>query len=316
MRLLVTGGLGFIGSHFVRASISDPAVSSVKVLDALTYAADISRISDLVDDIEVAYGEIGDHQKLKSYVGEIDAVVNFAAETHNDRSIKNPSVFLETNVMQLSILATFCAQNSIRLHHVSTDEIFGDTPLDSLETFNLDSPLRPSSPYSASKAAGDLMLRAWARTFGLELSISNCSNNYGRGQHAEKFLPTAVRNLLMGRPVPLYGHGGNVRDWIRAEDHALGILAILKAGKTGTFLFGADDRVSNLAVVAALAERVNFRGQPYEFVDDRPGHDQRYALDAKATMSELNWKPTHPKILDSLDEILSWGEVQTHGTQR
>lgn len=313
MRLLVAGGLGFIGSHFVRAAVGDASVSSVKVLDSMTYAADISRISDLANDIDIENGEIGDLGKLQSYVGKIDVIVNFAAETHNDRSIENPSVFLATNVIQLANLATFCARNSIRLHHVSTDEIFGDTPLDSLETFNLKSPLRPSSPYSASKAAGDLILRAWARTFGLELSISNCSNNFGRGQHSEKFLPTAVRHLLSGRPVPLYGHGGNIRDWIRAEDHALGILAILKSGKQGTFLFGADDRVSNLEIVLALAARLNYQGQPHEFVQDRPGHDQRYAIDATATMSELNWKPSYPRILNSIDEILSWGEISPLG---
>lgn len=287
----------------------DSAVSSVAILDSVTYAADSSRISDLRQDVEVMYGEIGDLDKLNSFVGRIDAVVNFAAETHNDRSIANPSVFLETNVLQLATMAAFCSQNSIRLHHVSTDEVFGDTPLDSLERFTLNSPLRPSSPYSASKAAGDLVLAAWARTFGLELSISNCSNNYGRGQHSEKFLPTAVRHVLLNQPVPLYGHGRNIRDWIRAEDHSLGILAILKSGKTGTFLFGADDCVSNLELVVALAARAKFEGQPYAFVDDRPGHDQRYAIDSTATMAELDWKPVHPKILDSLDELLDWGQA-------
>lgn len=305
MRLLVTGGLGFIGSHFVRAALGSPAVDSVKVLDAMTYAANPARLSDVAGDFELIEGSISDSDLLDGLGGSVDAVVNFAAESHNDNSLKNPGVFFETNVNGLVTLATYCQKNRIRLHHVSTDEVFGDTSIDSTLKFNAASPLRPSSPYSSSKAAGDLLLGAWGRSFNLDYTISNCSNNFGADQHSEKLIPTLFRHLTAGEPAPIYGNGKNIRDWIHVSDHVAGILAILEHGKSGvTYMLGASDEVANVDIALAIGRYFGIdEKKTISFIGDRPGHDRRYAIDWTETHESLGWVPTHKKLLDSIEEL-------------
>jgi len=305
MRLLVTGGLGFIGSHFVRAALNDTRVSEVIVLDAFTYASDIRRLDGLQDSVEVVKGSINDSVLLDTFAGRVDCVVNFAAESHNDNSLMNPQLFFQTNVLGLVAVAEFCWKNDVRLHHVSTDEVFGDMDFGSYELFTPRSPFRPSSPYSASKAAGDLALPAFSRSYGLNFTISNCSNNFGSMQHSEKLIPSLFRSLSKGQPAAIYGTGRNIRDWIDVRDHVSGIIAVLFKGRTGeTYLLGASDEVSNLELAEAIG---NYYGMSREecirFVADRPGHDRRYGIDWSATASGLDWWPVRPKILDSIPEL-------------
>ena len=305
MRLLVTGGLGFIGSHFVRYALTRSDVTSVAVLDSMTYAADLSRLEGLDGDFELIVGSIADPEVVDRAVSRVDAVVNFAAESHNDNSLKGPRVFYDTNVTGLLVLADACVRNEVRLHHVSTDEVFGDMPFESSEKFTRLSRLNPSSPYSASKAAGDLALHAWARSFGLAYTISNCSNNFGSGQHAEKLIPTIFRHLSQGKPAPIYGSGTNIRDWIHVSDHVTGIFAAITTGKLGeTYLLGASDEVANIDLALKIGDFFGLGpSDSVSFVTDRPGHDRRYAIDWEHSGSELGWKPTHPKLLESIPEL-------------
>lgn len=305
MRLLVTGGLGFIGSHFVRSALAKPEVSKVIVLDLMTYAADLSRLSDVQGDFELVVGSIADSQLLETLGGKVDVVVNFAAESHNDNSLKQPGKFYETNLMGLIALADFCVKHDLRLHHVSTDEVFGDMDFGSHEKFNLESRLKPSSPYSGSKAAGDLALHAWGRSFGLKYTISNCSNNFGPGQHGEKLIPTLFKYASRGMRAPIYGRGLNVRDWIHVSDHVAGIFECLRHGQTGrTYLLGADDEVSNIELAEAVGRHFGLSPtDSVEYVADRAGHDRRYAIDWIESKRELGWSPKHPKILASIPEL-------------
>jgi dTDP-glucose 4,6-dehydratase len=305
MRLLVTGGLGFIGSHFVRHALTRSDVTSVAVLDSMTYAADLSRLDGLDGDFELIVGSIADPELVDRAVSRVDVVVNFAAESHNDNSLKGPRVFYDTNVTGLLVLADACVRNEVRLHHVSTDEVFGDMPFESSEKFTRLSRLNPSSPYSASKAAGDLALHAWARSFGLAYTISNCSNNFGSGQHAEKLIPTIFRHLSQGKPAPIYGSGKNIRDWIHVSDHVTGIFAAITTGKLGeTYLLGASDEVANIDLALKIGDFFGLGpSDSVSFVTDRPGHDRRYAIDWEHSRSELGWKPTHPKLLESIPEL-------------
>jgi dTDP-glucose 4,6-dehydratase len=307
MRILVTGGLGFIGSHFVRRAMASGICSSVLVLDAETYASDRARLQDVAEDYELLVGSIENREIVVDALLKVDVVVNFAAETHNDNSLVDSRKFYETNVLGLEVLASECARRDIYLHHVSTDEVFGDLDFDSTDKFSLHSSYNPSSPYSASKAAGDLLVKAWARSFGLRYTISNCSNNFGAGQHSEKFLPTAIRSLSNGSPVPIYGTGKNIRDWIRVEDHVDGILSIISgAWNSATFLFGASDEVTNLDIALALGGKFKDVHDPVEYIADRAGHDRRYAIDWSETKALLGWEPQFPKILDSLEELKGW----------
>jgi dTDP-glucose 4,6-dehydratase len=311
MRLLVTGGLGFIGSHFVKAALRDPRVSEVIVLDAFTYASDVTRLEGYQESVEIVKGSILDLTLLAKFAGRVDCVVNFAAESHNDNSLLDPKLFFQTNLLGVVALAEFCWKNGVRLHHVSTDEVFGDMDFESTELFNSSSSLRPSSPYSSSKAAADLTLPALGRSFGLHYTISNCSNNFGAMQHPEKLVPSLFKSLSRGHPAAIYGTGKNIRDWIHVNDHVSGILTVLFDGAPQkSYLFGASDEVSNIQLAIAIGNFYGLSdGDSVRFVADRPGHDRRYGIDWSETASELGWRPLSPKILESIPELAqAYGE--------
>lgn len=306
MKVLVCGGLGFIGLNFVRLLAENRPDWSITVLDKHTYASNDPSLLPSLRRVTLFKGDICDRQLVDRLVKQSDAVVNFAAETHNDNSIKEPVLFFETNVTGVLNLAEACRRHQTRLHHVSTDEVFGDTPVSSWEKFTTESPYRPSSPYSASKASADLLLRAWFRTYELRVTISNCTNNFGEFQHTEKLIPSAIGRITKGLNPQIYGDGTNVRDWIHVRDHCLGILAVLESGTLGeTYLFGASDEVSNVDLAKALIEASERKDVEIEFVRDRPGHDRRYALDWSKARRELSWEPVEAKVLESAPSLIN-----------
>lgn len=305
MKVLVTGGAGFIGSNFVRRTLETRPEVSITVLDALTYAGSLSNLEGLEGQYRFVKGNVLDAGILKDLVSEIDLVVHFAAESHNDNSLKSARPFIETNIMGTFELVQACVRQNVRLHHISTDEVFGDLPLDSKTKFTAEYPYNPSSPYSSSKAASDLLVKAWVRSFGLRATISNCSNNFGPYQHSEKFIPRMIRLIASGRKPEVYGNGLNVRDWIHVDDHNDGVWAIIDRGQVGrTYLLGANNERSNLQVVHTLLDLLNKPSDWIDFIGDRPGHDLRYAIDASATEKELGWKPVHGNFEAKLSEVL------------
>ena len=240
-------------------------------------------------------------------VAGADAVVHYAAESHNDNSIADPSPFLETNVRGTYALIEACRKHGVRYHHVSTDEVYGDLALDDPDRFTEETPYRPSSPYSSTKAASDMLVRAWARTFGLKATISNCSNNYGPYQHVEKFIPRQITNLIDGVRPKLYGDGRNVRDWIHTEDHSSAVWAILTKGRIGeTYLIGADGERDNLTVLREILKAFGRPEDDFDWVRDRPGHDRRYAIDSSKLRRELGWEPQHTDFAEGLAETIRW----------
>src|SRR6476620_3924609 len=250
-RLLVTGGAGFIGSNFVNYLV-EHTDAEVTVLDKLTYAATPEAIDGL-DRVQLVVGDVADPEVVEPLVARHDAVVHYAAESHNDNSLNDPSPFIKTNILGTFTILEAVRKAGVRLHHVSTDEVYGDLDLDDPKRFTEDTPYNPSSPYSASKAGSDHLVRAWVRSFGVRATVSNCSNNYGPWQHIEKFIPRQITNVIDGVRPKLYGSGENVRDWIHADDHSSAVLAILDRGRTGeTYLIGADGERSNLDVVRAI----------------------------------------------------------------
>lgn len=306
MKVLVTGGAGFIGSNFVTRSISTRSDIEITVLDALTYAGDERNLEEVSSQIEFVHGDIRDAHIVDSLVADSDLVVHFAAESHNDNSLKSPQVFIDTNVMGTFNLVQAAAKNETRFHHISTDEVFGDLALDSTEKFTRDSPYRPSSPYSASKAASDHLVRAWSRSFGLRATISNCSNNFGLHQHPEKLIPKVIDALLQGKRPQIYGTGLNVRDWIHVDDHTDGIWAVLDSGIIGqTYLLGANQELSNLEVVEIIASALGKEGTEVELISDRPGHDRRYAIDTSNVFEELGWKASKSMSIETLAPLIS-----------
>ncbi|AIT60190.1 dTDP-glucose 4,6-dehydratase [Corynebacterium doosanense] len=305
-RLLVTGGAGFIGANFVRSALERGY--DVDVLDALTYAGNTANLEGL--DAELHIGDIGDEALVDTLTRRVDTVVHFAAESHNDNSLTDPSPFVRTNVNGTFTLLEASRRHDTRFHHVSTDEVFGDLALDDPNRFTEDTPYNPSSPYSATKAASDHLVRAWVRSFGLRATISNCSNNYGPFQHVEKFIPRQITNLLDGRVPKLYGTGEQVRDWIHVDDHNAAVLTILERGRIGeTYNIGADnDHVSNKQVIELICELMGADG--YEHVADRPGHDLRYAMDSSKLRRELGWEPqftdTDSGMREGLEQTIRW----------
>lgn len=307
MKLLVTGGAGFIGSNFVRRTLETRSDVQVIVLDALTYAGSMENLAGLEGKYEFVEGNILDSALVDSLVGRVDQVVHFAAESHNDNSLKSPKPFIDTNILGTYELIQACVKHDVKFHHISTDEVFGDLPLEGNKKFTPETPYNPSSPYSSSKASSDLLVRAWVRSFGLKATISNCSNNFGPYQHQEKLIPRMISLIAAGNKPELYGNGANVRDWIHVDDHNDGVWAILDRGQIGrTYLLGADNQRSNLQVVKALLKIMGKPEDFIEFIADRPGHDLRYAIDASATEAELGWKPKHGNFEEKLAETVEF----------
>jgi dTDP-glucose 4,6-dehydratase len=307
VRLLVTGGAGFIGANFVLRTAQTRPDWQVRVLDALTYAGNRANIADVADRVELVEGSVADASLVERLVGDADAVVHFAAESHNDNSLDDPWPFLEANVIGTYQLLQAVRHHGVRLHHVSTDEVYGDLELDDPGRFTELTPYNPSSPYSATKASADLLVRAWVRSFGVEATISNCSNNYGPYQHVEKFIPRQITNVLMGIKPKLYGQGTNVRDWIHVDDHNDAVVTILEQGRLGeTYLIGADGETSNLDVVRTLLEIFGRDADDFDHVTDRPGHDLRYAIDASRLRTELGWSPRYTDFRAGLGAAVDW----------
>jgi dTDP-glucose 4,6-dehydratase len=306
VKILVTGGAGFIGSNFVHRTLETRSDAEIVVLDYLTYAGSLSNLKSALGQIEFIQGTILDELLVDRLVAKVDLVVHFAAESHNDNSLHDPRPFLETNVMGTFNMIRACAKHDVRLHHISTDEVFGDLPLQSSEKFTPDSPLNPSSPYAASKASSDMLMRAWVRSFGLRGTISNCGNNYGPNQHEEKFIPRTILHASRGIKPKVYGDGSNVRDWIHVEDHNDGVWAVIEKGQIGeTYLLGANSERSNLQVVQAILREFDLPEDFIEFVKDRPGHDLRYAIDASRTINELGWGPRFKSFEQGIKDVVS-----------
>ena len=310
MKILVTGGCGFIGSHFLRYMMKTYSGDSFICLDALTYAGNKNNIKDLLEDsrLTMIEGNIRD----ASFVDTLfvtykpDVVVHFAAETHVDRSITGPQVFLETNVIGTGVLLDACLRHGIeRFHHVSTDEVYGTLPLQGGSLFTEQSPLKPTSPYAASKASSDLLVLSYYKTYGLPTTISRCSNNYGTHQYPEKLIPLMIQKALQGKPLPVYGDGLNVRDWIHVVDHCRAIDCILQKGKVGeVYNIGGGEEVANIALVQRILDILE---KPYElitYVEDRLGHDLRYAIDS-SKLETLGWKPEYT-VDKALEEVVEW----------
>ncbi len=306
MRILVTGGAGFIGANFVRQTVRERPDADVAVLDALTYAGNASSIEGL-ERVRLVEGDIANLELVDSLVAESDLVVHFAAESHNDNSLNDPWPFVQTNVVGTFSLLEAVRKHGVRYHHISTDEVYGDLELDDPGKFTASTPYNPSSPYSSTKASSDLLVRAWARSFGIEATLSNCSNNYGPYQHVEKFIPRQITNLIDGVKPRLYGKGENVRDWIHVEDHNSAVWAIIDKGRIGeTYLIGADGEKNNLEVVQLILQEFGFSPDDFEHVKDRPGHDLRYAIDSTKLREELGWEPRFTSFEDGLRNTVAW----------
>jgi dTDP-glucose 4,6-dehydratase len=305
VKLLVTGAAGFIGSNFVRRSLHVRSEVEIIGLDALTYAGNLSNLASVLGHIEFVEGNILDFDLVDALVSRSDCVVHFAAESHNDNSLRNPHIFLRTNVEGTFNLIQAATKHGKRFHHISTDEVFGDLPLDSKQSFDLESPYLPSSPYSASKAASDHLVRAWVRSFGLNATISISSNNYGPYQHEEKLIPKSILSAAGGMKPRIYGEGLNIRDWLFVDDHIEGIWAVLDKGELGeTYLFGGLNEKSSLEVVKLILKLLDLPDDFYEFVEDRPGHDRRYSLSINESKSKLDWSPSKIPMESRIEGML------------
>ncbi len=315
--IIVTGGAGFIGSNFVHYVVNNHPDVKITVLDKLTYAGNRANLAGLpADHVKLVVGDVADAELVDKLVKNTDAVVHYAAESHNDNSLIDPSPFIQTNIIGTYTLIEACRKYGVRYHHISTDEVFGDLPLrEDLpghgegvgEKFTPDSPYKPSSPYSSSKASSDLLVRAWVRSFGLKATISNCSNNYGPYQHIEKFIPRQITNILSGIRPKLYGSGKNVRDWIHTNDHSRAVWLILNEGKLGeTYLIGADGEKDNKTVLEMILKQMGQPADAYDHVKDRPGHDMRYAIDSTKLRTELGWQPEFTDFAKGLQATIDW----------
>lgn len=315
--ILVTGGAGFIGSNFVHYIVNNHPNVYVTVLDKLTYAGNKENLAELPEGrVQLVVGDIVDNELVDQLVQENDAVVHYAAESHNDNSLIDPFPFVQTNLIGTYVLIEACRKHNVRYHHVSTDEVYGDLPLredlpghgEGLgEKFTAETAYNPSSPYSSTKAGSDLLVKAWIRSFGLKATLSNCSNNYGPYQHIEKFIPRQITNILSGICPKLYGEGKNVRDWIHTNDHSSAVWTILTKGSIGeTYLIGSDGEKNNKEVLELILELMNQPKYAYEHVMDRPGHDLRYAIDSSKLYNELGWKPQFTNFRDGLEDTIKW----------
>lgn len=307
-KIIVTGGAGFIGSNFVHWVVRNQPDVHITVLDKLTYAGNLENLAGIPEErMRFVKGDICDAALLDEIVPGTDAIVHYAAESHNDNSIADPNPFLHTNVEGTFQLLEACRRHGVRFHHVSTDEVYGDLALDDPARFTEETPYRPSSPYSSTKASSDLLVRAWSRTYGLPVTISNCSNNYGPYQHVEKFIPRQITNILCGIRPKLYGDGKNVRDWIHTEDHSSAVWTILTKGRLGeTYLIGADGEKNNITVLREILKAMGRSEDDFDWVRDRPGHDRRYAIDSTKLRTELGWQPTHTDFAEGLAQTIAW----------
>ena len=305
--LLVTGGAGFIGSNFVH-HVTKNTDLSVTVLDKLTYAGHRESLAGLSEDrVRLVVGDVGDPDVVDTLVEAHDAVVHFAAESHNDNSLQDPRPFVQTNLVGTFTLLESVRRHDVRYHHISTDEVYGDLELEDPTRFTEESRYDPSSPYSSTKAGSDMLVRAWARSFGVRATLSNCSNNYGPRQHVEKFIPRQITNLIEGVRPKLYGDGLNVRDWIHVDDHSAAVLAVLNYGTIGeTYLVGADGERNNKEIVEMLLTMFGEPADAYDHVKDRPGHDLRYAIDSAKLRSEIGWAPRYGDMEIGLRDTIDW----------
>ena len=308
-KLLVTGGLGFIGSNFVRLTLKERPEYEITVIDNMTYAGNPKTLEDIKDSITFVKADITNEKIIDKLVSKNDIIVHFAAESHNDNSLKDPWPFVNTNIIGTFRILEAVRKYEKRLHHISTDEVYGDLELNDSNKFSEKTPYNPSSPYSSTKASSDLLVRAWVRSFGIKATISNCSNNYGPYQHVEKFIPRQITNILNNEKPRLYGSGENVRDWIHVDDHNSAVHLILDKGKIGeTYMIGADGEKSNKEVLALILSFMKRENDFYEQVSDRKGHDLRYAINAKKIRSELGWKPKYTNFEEGLEATISWYE--------
>lgn len=308
MKLLVTGGAGFIGSNFIHYWLDKHIEDSIVNLDKLTYAGNLENLQAVENNsrYKFVHGDITDPEVVNPLVYEADLVVHFAAESHVDRSILEPGVFLQTNIIGTQVLLQAALEYQTRFHHVSTDEVFGSLALNSKESFNEKTPYDPHSPYAASKAASDHIVRAYHTTYDLPVTISNCTNNYGPWHFPEKMIPLFITNLLENRKIPVYGKGVNVRDWLYVEDHCTAIDAILTHGKIGeTYCIGGGEERDNLSVAKLLIQMLDKDDSVIEFVKDRPGHDLRYAMDHSKISKELQWQPS-VSFEQGLEKTIKW----------
>ena len=315
--IIVTGGAGFIGSNFVHYVYNNFPNVHITILDKLTYAGNQNNVKSILGDrVELVVGDIMDKELVDKLASKADAIVHYAAESHNDNSLNDPSPFIYTNFVGTYTLLEAARKYDLRFHHVSTDEVYGDLPLrEDLpghgelpgEKFTEDTKYNPSSPYSSTKAASDLIVRAWIKSFGIKATISNCSNNYGPYQHIEKFIPRQITNILSGIKPKLYGNGKNVRDWIHTNDHSSAVWIILNNGKIGeTYLIGANGEKNNKEVLELILKEMHMPNDFYDHVTDRAGHDLRYAIDSTKLYKELNWKPKYTNFEEGLRQTIQW----------
>jgi dTDP-glucose 4,6-dehydratase len=315
--IIVTGGAGFIGSNFVHYVYNNFTNVHITILDKLTYAGNQNNVKSILGDrVELVVGDIMDKELVDKLASKADAIVHYAAESHNDNSLNDPSPFIYTNFVGTYTLLEAARKYDLRFHHVSTDEVYGDLPLrEDLpghgelpgEKFTEDTKYNPSSPYSSTKAASDLIVRAWIKSFGIRATISNCSNNYGPYQHIEKFIPRQITNILSGIKPKLYGNGKNVRDWIHTNDHSSAVWTILNDGKIGeTYLIGANGEKNNKEVLELILKEMHMPNDFYDHVTDRAGHDLRYAIDSTKLYKELNWKPKYTNFEEGLRQTIQW----------
>jgi len=302
----VTGGAGFIGSNFIHYWLKKYKKDEIINLDKMTYAANPKNLEGLPEDRhKLVVGDIADAELVNKLVKDVDAIVNFAAESHVDNSINNSEPFIHSNIVGVHVLLEAAKKYEKRFHQISTDEVYGSLPLNSTKKFNEHTPYNPRNPYAATKAAADHLVMAYVNTYKLNATISNCSNNFGPRQHPEKLIPKTITNALQNKPIPIYGNGMQVRDWIYVEDHCSAIDLILKKGEIGEkYLISAENERHNIDVVKSILKLLNKPNSLIQYVADRPGHDVRYALEPKK-IKELGWKPKY-KFDEALKNTVKW----------
>lgn len=307
MKMLVTGGAGFIGANFVHYTLKNYPDYQITVIDALTYAGNKDNLKSVMDDITFVEGDICDAELMDKLMSENDLVVHFAAESHVDNSLHGPWPFVQSNIVGTYTILEAVRKHNKRMHHISTDEVFGDLALDATNKFTEETAYDPSSPYSATKAGSDHLVRAWARSFDVKVTMSNCANNYGPYQHVEKFIPRQITEILEGRRPKLYGTGDNIREWTHVDDHNAAVHLILEKGESGqTYLIGSGDERNNKEIIELILELMGQPKDDYDHVNDRPGHDMRYSNDSTKMREQLGWQPEYQNFRDGLAATIDW----------